>query len=454
MCQKTNLPVHERSFSLRNRPTFEAAAISIRGAFLVILALVFFAVSSTGAFAQDTTGTILGNVTDPSGASVANADVTVTNTATNIARTLKTTESGAFTVPNLDPGTYTVNIKMTGFEQTIVSNIQLSAGDRHRTDAGLVVGGASETVEITTTAPILQTDTSSIGSNVTERAVQDLPLNGRNFINLAQIIPGATEGAPNSISSGTRPDDRRPTSSVSINGQSEVLNDQLVDGLDNNERVIGTIGVRPAIDSIQEVRILTNSFAADGGRAGGALINVITKSGTNSFHGTLYEFFRNDRLNAYAFQYGAGRAKPRLRQNQYGGSLGGPIFKDKAFFYGDAEFFRQIRGSIPSQLTVPTLYQEQNPGDFLPEHSNRDECANRWCHEKRLRFGRRDGCRSYPKSDHRLRVRSRPNPRHGGERLRRRFSISPYTGSGQQNPNRLYRPDRPLTTSSFTQRRM
>ena len=359
----------ERFYSRRilHKTTPQKRAVPSRATHLVWLLTLLFALfgAAPQSFAQDTTGTILGTVTDPSGASIANAEVTVTNTATNISSVLKTSDSGAFTVPNLNPGTYSVTIKVPGFQTANLSNIQLSAGDRRRTDAALTVGGSNETVEITAAAPVLQTDASSIGSNVTERAVQDLPLNGRNFINLVQIVPGATEGAPNSISSGTRPDDRRQSSSVSINGQSEVLNDQLVDGLDNNERVIGTIGVRPAIDSIQEVRILTNSFAADGGRAGGALINVITKSGTNNFHGTLYEFFRNDKLNAFAYQYGAGRAKPRLRQNQFGGSLGGPIFKDKAFFYGDAEFFRQIRGSLPTQLTVPTAVPAAEPRQLL-----------------------------------------------------------------------------------------
>ncbi|MGO4516680.1 TonB-dependent receptor [Terriglobus sp. 2YAB30_2] len=320
--------------------------------------------SGTTATAQDTTATIVGSVSDPSGAAVGNADVTVTNTQTNIAVDTKTTESGAYTVPNLIPGTYNISIKVQGFQTISIQNVTVAAGDRRRADAALVVGAVNETVEITTAAPILQTDASSVGGNVTERAVQDLPLNGRNFINLVQVMPGATEGAPNSINSGNRPDDRRPSSSISINGQSEVLNDQLVDGLDNNERVIGTIGVRPSIDSIQEVRILTNSFSSDGGRAGGGLINVITKSGTNNFHGSLYEFFRNDKLNAYAYQFGAQAAKPRLRQNQFGGSLGGPIFKDKAFFHGDAEFFRLIKGGLPSNLTVPTAYELAHPGDF------------------------------------------------------------------------------------------
>ena len=351
-------------------PSTETTSLPASTSLLRKLALIalFFVIAigagSNQASAQDTTGTILGDVTDPSGATVAGADVTITNTATNIARTVKTTSSGAFSVPNLDPGTYNVNIKITGFEQADIANIQLSAGDRHRADAALTIGATTETVQISTTPPVLQTDTSSIGSSVGQQAVQELPLNGRNFINLAQIIPGATEGQPNSINSGTRPDDRRPTSSISINGQGEVENDQLVDGLDNNERVIGTIGVRPAIDSIQEVRILTNSFSADAGRAAGAVINVITKSGTNSFHGSLYEFFRNDVLNTAPYQFGAHNRKPELRQNQFGGSLGGPIFKDKAFFYGDAEFFRQIRGGLPTSLTVPTAFEAANPGNF------------------------------------------------------------------------------------------
>lgn len=314
--------------------------------------------------AQDTTGTILGDVKDPSGAAVPKADVTITNTATNVSVAVRTSDSGAYTVPQLIPGNYSVTIKVPGFQTSTVSNITISAGDRHREDVGLVVGATSQTIEISTAAPVLQTDSSSIGSNVTQQAVQDLPLNGRNFISLVQITPGAAEASPNSINSGTRPDDRRPSSSISMNGQSETLNDQLVDGLDNNERVIATIGVRPSIDSIQEVRVVTNTFSADTGRAAGAVVNVITKSGTNNFHGTLYEFFRNDKLNAFSYQFGAHARKPELRQNQFGGSLGGPIFKDKAFFHGDAEFFRLIKGGLPSSLTVPTLYQQQHPGDF------------------------------------------------------------------------------------------
>ncbi len=341
-----------------------------RKASLLVKALLFTSLatfSGHALLAQDTTATILGNVTDPSGAALPNAAVTVTNTATNVSVDVKTTESGAYTVPQLGPGTYSVTIKVQGFQTASLPNLQVSAGDRRRADAALVVGGSNETIEISTAAPVLQTDTSSIGSNVTAQAVQDLPLNGRNFINLVQITPGAGEASPSSINSGTRPDDRRPSSSISMNGQSETLNDLLIDGIDNNERMIASIGVRPSIDAIQEVRVVTNTFSADTGRAAGAVVNVITKSGTNNFHGTLYEFLRNDKLNTQPYQYGSHNRNPELRQNQFGGSLGGPIFKDKAFFHGDAEFFRLIKGGLPSALTVPTLHQEQNPGDFSQE---------------------------------------------------------------------------------------
>ncbi len=330
----------------------------------IVLTASFAFAGGRTMLAQDTSGTILGDVKDPSGAAVAKADVTVTNTATNVSTIVHTTETGAYTVPQLIPGPYSITIKVQGFETSNITNVTLSAGDRRRQDVTLVVGATSQTIEISTAAPALQTDTSSIGSNVTAQAVQDLPLNGRNFISLVQITPGAAEASPNSINSGTRPDDRRPSSSISMNGQSETLNDQLIDGIDNNERMIASIGVRPSIDAIQEVRVVTNTFSADTGRAAGAVVNVITKSGTNNFHGTLYEFFRNDALNAYSYQFGAHAPKPELRQNQFGGSLGGPIFKDKAFFHGDAEFFRLIKGGLPSSLTVPTAYEQQHPGDF------------------------------------------------------------------------------------------
>lgn len=331
---------------------------------LIVLVTLCFGLSSRKAQAQSTTGDIVGTVTDISGAVVPDATVTLLNTDTNITAVTKSNSVGDYGFSSQNPGHYTLQVNAPGFKRIVVANVQLSAGDRLREDAKLATGSTSETVEVTSAPLALQTDSSVVGSSLTEEAVQNLPLNGRNFVSLAQLAPGANEGSPLSTSSGTRPDDRRQTSAVSVNGQSDLVNDEMIDGMDNNERLIGTIGVRPSIDAIQELRIDTNSYTADVGRTAAAAINIITASGTNQYHGTLYEYFRNDKLNAYAFQFGAHNPKTELRQNQFGGSIGGPIFKDRTFFFADIEELRNVHGSAPSSNPVPTLYEEQHPGDF------------------------------------------------------------------------------------------
>ncbi|WP_263419017.1 TonB-dependent receptor [Terriglobus albidus] len=335
--------------------------------FLLIVASTF----TTRITAQSTsTADILGNVTDPMGASVPGVTVTLTNLDTQDSRSLTTDGSGSYVFPNLNPGRYKLVLAGTGFSSLSVPEVVVAAGDRRRLDEQLKIGGSTETIEVSSVAPVLQTDSSAIASTVTEKAVQDLPLNGRNYIQLVQITAGANEGTNNGLASGNRPDDRRQSSSISVNGQSDIINNQEIDGLDNNERIIGSIGVRPSIDSIAEVRILTNSYTADIGRSAGAVVNIITKSGTNTYHGSIYEYFRNDELNAYAFQFGQHFRKPELRQNQFGGSLGGPIFKDKTFFFGDVEFFRLIAGTNFSVANVPTAYEHNNPGDFSDTRTN------------------------------------------------------------------------------------
>lgn len=344
-----------------------------RAIFRVFLACAaFFACLAmcTGALAQTSTADILGTITDPSGATLPDVTVTLVNLDTRDTKTDVTTQGGAFSFTNLNPGLYKVSIAGKGFNNINMNEVTLAAGDRRRLDAKMTLGGSNETVEVNTSSPVLQTDSSAVASTVTERAVQDLPLNGRNYINLAQLIPGANEGPPAGLSSGNRPDDRRQTSSVSVNGQSDIINDQLIDGMDNNERVIGSIGVRPSIDAIAEVRILTNSYSADAGRSAGGVINIITKSGTNQFHGSAYEYFRNDILNAYAYQFGLHNKKTKLRQNQFGGSFGGPIFRDRTFFFGDVELFRLVQGNAPSTATVPSLLEQQHPGDFSDRLAN------------------------------------------------------------------------------------
>ena len=307
--------------------------------------------------AQNTTADITGTVTDASGSSLPNATVTLTNLGTRETRTAQTTDSGNYTFTQLGPGMYSIEVSQTGFKSFVVPSIALSASDRAREDAKLEVGAAAQTIQVTGQAAALQTDSSVLTSVVTQKATQDLPLNGRNYVNLAQLAPGANEGPPNGLSSGGRPDDRRQTSGISVNGQSDTINDWMIDGLDNNERIIGTTGVRPSIEAINEITIQSNTYTADVGRTAAAVINIITKSGTNAFHGSAYEFFRNDILDATPFQFGAQNPKPELRQNQFGGSIGGPIIKDKTFFFADYEGLRQIQGQNPTQLQVPLLSQ-------------------------------------------------------------------------------------------------
>ena len=309
------------------------------------------------AHAQVTTADILGRVTDSSGAVLPGATVTIVNTATHDTRTLISNETGDYVFNLLPIGTYTVTIELQGFSKQMTT-VMVSSGDRARVDAKLSLGTVSENIQVTAEAAPLQTDSSTVGTLFNEKAVQDLPIAGRNIIRLVQMIPGANEGAVSSLSNGTRPDDRRQTSSVSVNGNGDSQNNQLIDGLDNNERAIGTVSIKPSIDAIAEVKVQTNLYSADVGRTQGGVINILTKSGTNQFHGTAYEFGRSDRFDAQDF---FAKQRPVLKQNQFGGSLGGPIKADKTFFFVDYEGFRNRQG-VANLLTLPTA--RMRAGDF------------------------------------------------------------------------------------------
>ena len=326
---------------------------AVRFSFGAVLLLFF---SATLAFAQGT-GDIVGRVTDTSGAVLPGVTVTAQNEATTIARTTITSETGDYTFTLLPIGAYTVKIELAGF-QSVSSRVELATGDRTRVDARMQVGTVEETVAVTSDAPLLQTDTSTVGALINEKTVQDAPIPGRNIIRMVQMIPGASEGALSSLANGTRPDERRQTSSVSINGVNDVLNNQLVDGMDNNERTIGTVGIKPSIDAIAEVKVQTNIYSAETGRTLGGIVNIITKSGGNQYHGSAFEFARNDRFDSRLF---FATTKPIMRQQQFGGSLGGPIKTNKTFFFADYEGYRQTQG-VPVVITVPTL--KMRSGDF------------------------------------------------------------------------------------------
>ncbi len=326
------------------------------------------------------TADIVGTVTDATGALLPGATVTLTNTQTNVAQTAESNTSGDYAFDFLQVGTYVVKFEAKGFKTYTAAGVAVAAGDRARVDAKMEVGEITQTVEVSgTVAPALQTDTSTIGSLVPSESVEDLPLNARNIIKLVQLSPGATEGQPGSIAAGNRPDDRRLTSALSVNGQDDSTNQNMIDGFDDNTRIIGTIGVRPSIDAIQEVSITTNKYDASVGRTGGGVVEIVTKAGTNEIHGSAFEFIRNkvlngnpnfnfnETLNLEAIKAGLTTESdphdlpapnPAFRQNQYGGSVGGPIIKDKTFFFGDYEGFAYATGLNAATYTVPTLCEK------------------------------------------------------------------------------------------------
>lgn len=326
--------------------------------FLATLALIGLA--SLIAMAQVTTADVVGRVTDATGATINGARIIIEHMETHITRSALTGVSGDYVLNLLPPGRYSLRIEAAGFKTYVLPELILAAGDRARADALMQIGQRVETVEVMAQTPLLQSDSSTLSTVLTERPVQDLPLNRRNYIELAQLVAGANPGPPNALSSGARPDDRRQTSAISVNGQSDVLNNNMIDGMDNNERVIGTIGVRPSIDAIAEFRVQTGLYSAEVGRTPGGIVNIVTKSGTNAYHGSLYEFFRNDVLDARNFFSTTG-PKPKYRQNQFGGSIGGPIRRNRTFFFGDYEGLRIVQG-ITGVATVPTPAQAQ--GDF------------------------------------------------------------------------------------------
>ena len=346
----------------------------------VVTVLAFLSLlCAVGTRAQETAD-IVGTVTDATGGVIPGASVTLTNKSTNISQTTQSGGDGNYGFALLQVGEYTVKVEAKGFQTFVASTVPLSAGDRARVDAKLEVGEQSTTVEVQAAAAALQTDTSNNSTLVPSQSVEDLPLNGRNIITLVTRTAGANEGSPGSIVAGNRPDDRRQNSQISVNGQQDTQNNNLIDGMDNNERFIGSIGVRPSVDAIQEVNVQTNRYDASVGRTGGAVIDIITKSGTNDLHGSVYEFFRNKVLNTnpnYNFTLANNPAgsttcptaaacpsapNPAFRQNQYGGSIGGPIKKNKTFFFGDYEGLSYAKGFPAALFSVPT-YCERGLGN-------------------------------------------------------------------------------------------
>jgi hypothetical protein len=309
------------------------------------------------ALAQATTADLVGRVTDDSGAVLPGATVTITHTGTGQARTQVTSSTGDYAFNLLPIGTYQITIELQGFK-TQTARMTVAAGDRARVDGKLEVGAITETVSVTAETPLLQTDSANVNTLFTEKLVQELPVQERNIYRFVQMVPGANEGAVSSSANGTRPDERRQTVAVSVNGATDIENNHMIDGADNNERLQGTAGVRLSVDAVAEVKVQTNLYAAELGRTSGGVINIITKSGTNDFHGSAFEFARRGRFDSRLY---FATQDPDRTQDQFGVSMGGPIRRNRTFFFADYEGYRLDEGQ-PNLLTVPTLAQRN--GDF------------------------------------------------------------------------------------------
>jgi len=324
--------------------------------FSLVCTLLFCAIPSV---AQTSSGTIFGRVTDPNGGLVSGATVTILNQNTGATRGATTDDKGEFLVSPLPIGKYTVKVAMTGFNEAIVADLTLEIQEKREVNLSLQVAGTAETVTVTNEAPALERTSSNLGQVIHQRSIVELPLNGRNFVQLGTLAPGAIKSEGQQFNQPSSSTGARGTTSLSVNGLKENANDWILDGVDNNELTAGAISIMPSIDAIQEFKVMTSNYSAQYGRNGGGTIILTTKAGSNSFHGSLFEFLRNDVFDARNFFDGSD--KPSFRQNQFGGSIGGPIIKDKIFIFGDYQGTR-IRKELTFVSTVPTA--KARLGDF------------------------------------------------------------------------------------------
>jgi Carboxypeptidase regulatory-like domain len=328
--------------------------------YIILTAVLLLLLPSQRVFGQVDEGSINGVVQDPTGAVVPNAQVTLLNTDQGITLTTTTNGAGEYTFSPVRIGHYSVSVSAPGFSTTNQQNLQVTVGLALQVNVQLKTGSTSETVQVTTAPPELQTSESSVGQTVTGQTINNLPLNGRNFTFLAQL--GAGVNTPQADTRGNA-----ASGAFTANGLKPAQNNYLLDGIDNNSNAVDFLNgtnfiVLPPLDALAEFKVQTADFSAELGRAGGAVLNATIKSGTNGIHGAVWEFFRNDKLDAADwFEDNAGIQKGELRQNQFGAAIGGPIIKNKVFFFGDYEGLRRVQGNTQSGVSVPTVV-ERNSG--------------------------------------------------------------------------------------------
>jgi len=327
---------------------------------IVILSLCL--ICSTFLSAQGSGGRILGRVSDQSGALTSGVKVTATNEATGATHQTQTNATGDYAFPAMPVGTYTLTFDMAGFKTNILKGITVEINQVVTINSTLQIGQAKELVEVTTEGPLVDTTTTQLGAIVNNRSVNELPLNARDSYQFLQLQPGVQSQLGSSGSTFYGSD---AAGSVSVNGGRGRSNNFSVNGGDANDQFVNAAAVQPSPDAIAEFRVITNTFDAEYGRNSGAVVNVVTQSGTNAMHGDVYEYFRNKVLNAQGY---FNTIKPQFNQNQFGGTFGGPIKKDKTFFFGSYEGRRIRQGQSSPLVYLPTA--QQITGDFSAGGSN------------------------------------------------------------------------------------
>ncbi len=336
---------------------------------------LFFALGS-GAVAQQTTATVTGIVTDSSGAPIANVRVKATSTQTNAVRETTTNDAGSYSLPFLAAGGYNIETTKEGFQSGKVTGLALQVGITARVDVQIKVGNVADSINVEANAATLQTENATVGSVIDAQKIVDLPLNGRNFIQLAQLIPGAQAGTPGSITvrrgrgSIGQADSSFGSTGFSANGSRDTANRFFLDGIEVMDYDAMTYSFSPSVDSLAEFKVETANYSAESGGAPGGHVNMLTKRGGNVFHGTLWEFNRNDALTqTYDAIAQKSLPNPRLNRNQFGANLGGAVRipklyngKDKTFFFFNWESGRNAQGAIPGIRTVPIA--DFRNGDF------------------------------------------------------------------------------------------
>jgi len=321
---------------------------------LTLLTAIFLLGAPARALAQAAQAELTGDVRDAAGAGVANVTVTVKQTETGDVTKTTSGKDGGYTVTNLRPGLYTVTVEAASFRRFVQDGLRLTTGERIRLDVALTAGGVNEEIKVTADASLLRTETGSLGQIIPNRRIVDLPLNGRNFFTLITLVPGVAAPPPTTAGPAF----------PRLNGGRPRVNEFLYDGISALQPEPGQVAFSPVIDAIQEFKVEVNSPPAEFGRFNGGVINLTTKSGTNELHGTVFEFLRNEALNArnlFAPATAANPKKPVFRRNQYGFAVGGPVVKNRAFFFGDFQGMRQLIGRVAIS-NVPTVAQRN--GDF------------------------------------------------------------------------------------------